>query len=171
MYRKLIISLAILLVVGAMTTTVFAGRTPRLKEVSFSLGSLEADGSFTALANADAVVTLDAEGIAEVTCINPGSQDQEPPGQNPQVSATGSTVILAEDITKNGNAPFTVAAEALLPSAREAGCPNDNWTAEVDFVYWTDATITIEQDGSSTVFNFTCETTRNPDTITCTEVQ
>lgn len=171
MYRKLVIILAILLVVGAMTTTVFAGRTPRIREVGFSLGSLIADGFIAALANENAFVTLEAEGTAVVTCVNPGSQDQEPPGQNTQVSGTGRIVIPPEEITHNGTAPFTVAAEASFQSAREAGCPNDNWEAKVDFVYWEKAIITIEQTDTSAVFNFTCVTTRDPDTVSCTADQ
>ena len=167
MYRRIIIFLFVLAVAGLMATTVFArnSKSLKIKDVSWDIGSLIAEGDVTGLGNEDATVTLDASGTAVTTCINPGGN--EVPGQTKSVSAEDSYLIQSGDITKNGRAPFTTEAEANL-SAREAGCPNGNWTVDM-FTFWEEAILTIEQGDQTVSQTYTCETTRNPDRVTCVQ--
>jgi len=129
----------------------------------FDLGTdLRASGELAGLANAELTVTLDATGNPTATCHNPGNDDNLPPGQNPApVSLTGTQTITPDDISKNGNAPFSV--DAVLASATVEGapdCPNHNWIETITDIAFTSATVTVTQ-GSNT-FTVTC--TFNPPT-------
>jgi len=71
-------------------------------------------------------------------------------------------------------APVAVSAEPTLTGI-EGGCPNNNWRANIDFVFWTDATITVTDPSTdpATVLlqqYYTCVTTRDPDSVSCTPV-
>ena len=157
-----------------ITTSALAGGSVKLSSVTFSLGSLIANGTLTGLGNSDVTVVLYAKGIPEITCTNYGNSDV--PGQSsPMVSASGRQVLPGNNpLRKNGKSPFGV--ETYNPSLTwdEAGCPNSNWSARVDFVFWTEATLGIHlgfnnPDGPILASqNYTCETTRNPDHVTCT---
>jgi uncharacterized membrane protein len=174
MKRKLIVSIVILSLMSLMTTVVLArsSKSLNLQDVSFSLGSLIATGDATGLGSEDTEVTLKASGTAVIICMAPGSGN-EAPGQNPKVSATGSTLILAGDIDQNGRGSFLTETDAPTgpKTAKAAGCPNNNWDFRVDFVFWDHATITVKQSDISASFEYTCTTTRNPDTVTCTPVK
>jgi hypothetical protein len=171
MKKRLFSLLTVLLVAIIMTSTVSAGGSVGLRSVQFSLGSLDVTGTLTGLGGyKDGVVAeLTASGIPVVTCVSRGGN--EAPGQNPsQVSASG--VQLITKIFKNGTAPVDVKAEPTLTGI-QGGCPNDKWTANIDFVYWTNATITVTDpstDPDSVLLqqNYTCVTTRDPDNVTCT---
>jgi hypothetical protein len=118
-------------------------------------------------------VVLDASGIPVVTCTNQGGN--QAPGQNPpKVSASGIQFLVHNTYTKNGTSPFNVETNDPQPdlTAKEMGCPNNNWTAKIDFVFWTNATLKV-YTGDITgpvglIQDFTCTTTRNPDKVTCT---
>ena len=172
MSRKLLVILGVLVLIGLTTTTVFAGRY-RLSTFSFSLGSLIADGTLTGLGSQDVTVVLDASGIPVVTCTNQGGN--QAPGQNPpKVSATGSQFLASAVFTKNGTSPFDVETNDPQPglTPKQMGCPNNNWTARIDFVLWTNATITVHTGEITGPIGlqqkFTCTTTQNPDSVTCT---
>ena len=170
--KKKILSLLItvLLVTTLMTSTVSAGGNVGLRSVQFSLGSLDVTGTLTGLGGyKDGVVAeLTASGTPVVTCTSRGGN--KAPGQNPsQVLASG--VQLITKIFKNGTALVDVKAEPTLTGI-QGGCPNDNWTANIDFVYWTNATITVMDPSTDpdTVLlqqNYTCVTTRDPDSVSC----
>jgi len=174
MKTKIFSLLIVSLLVVLMVTPVSAGPGIGLSGVKFSLGSLIADGFVTKLGNTDVTVVLDASGIPAITCTNFGRKDV--PGQSsPKISATGQQSLDGgNDFTKNGRSPFNV--ETVDPVSlpwNEAGCPSANWSARIDFIYWTNATIRVYDSATNTLQltqNYTCTTTRNPASVSCTPV-
>jgi hypothetical protein len=197
MKRKLISLIAASLVAIMITSTVFA-RSIKFSSVTFSLGtdttsssglalmtasdasndlssspSLIATGTLTGLGNEDVTVKLEASGFPEVTCTNYGGN--QAPGQNPpKISANGEQTLFGDkSATKNGRSPFDVGTHnPVTVDAVTYGCPNENWTATIDFVFWTEATIRVldlytGQELASQ--NYTCTTTLN--SVTCTPVK
>ena len=179
MKKKILSVLSALLVSVFLTTSALAGASIKLSSVTFSLGSLIANGTLTGLGRTDVTVVLDASGVPVITCTNNGSNDVR--GQSsPKVSASGEQSLLGNDpIRKNGKSPFDV--ETTDPDViawDAAGCPNANWTGHVDFIYWTDATISVYDTATYspsaqplTQRNYTCTTTRFPASVSCTLVQ
>jgi len=172
MRRKFIATLTALMAAILITTTVFAGAI-KLRGVSFSLGSLIAQGTLTGLGNQEAKVLLDASGFPVISCTNHGGN--QAPGQNPpKVSASGEQLVTGLDLTKkNGKSPFDVeTSDPQFVDPIEYGCPNGNWTAQIEFIYWTDATISVLDPETEEILlsqDFTCETTLT--TVACTPVQ
>jgi hypothetical protein len=175
MKKRLSTVLAVLLVITLATSTVSAGGAVKLSGLSFSLGSLIATGYASGLGNTDVTVVLDASGIPAVTCTNYGGNDV--PGQSyPKVSATGRQTLLGDDpVRKNGkSAFFTETDDPETLSWDAAGCPNSNWTGRIDFIFWTDATISVYSTSTGTLLasqDFTCTTTRYPAGVTCSPVK
>jgi hypothetical protein len=175
MKNKLYMVLIVLLIATLTSSTVFAGGAVKLSGYSFSLGSLIATGYASGLGNTDVTVVLDASGIPAVTCTNYGGNDV--PGQSyPKVSATGQQTLLGNDpLRKNGKAAFfTETDDPETLSWDVAGCPNSNWTGRIDFIFWTDATISVYSTSTGTLLAsqaFTCTTTRYPASVSCTPVK
>lgn len=174
MNKKFSTFLAVLLILILSTSSVGAAGAIKLSG-GFGLGSLTFDGFATGLGGYRDGVTiyLTASGIPVVTCTNNGGT--EAPGQNPSnVTVFGDQFIGPQSIDKKGKAPVGVETVDPEISGTEGGCPNDNWTAVIDFVFWTHATLTAVDNTSGAVVatqNYTCVTTRNPDSVTCTEVR
>lgn len=174
MNRKLFSIVSMLLAVLLTTSTVAAGGNVKLSGVQFSLSSLVASGFASGLGNTDVSVELEAAGIPDVSCTNNGGN--RAPGQNPpKVSASGTQYLIHETYTKNGRSPFNVETEEPLPglTAEQLGCPNNNWTASIDFVYWTEATLSVYNTASGALLSqqdYTCVTTRYPASVQCTAV-
>lgn len=173
--KKILSLLSVFLMTALLTSTVSAGGGVGLRRVVFSIGSLDATGTLTGLGGYTEGVKAEitASGLAVVLCTNQGGN--ESPGQNPNIVTTGEQLITPQDITKKGTAPMNVTAEPGPITWEDGGCPNENWTASVDFVFWTAATITIKDPSTDpeTVLlqqNFTCVTTRDPDAVSCTPV-
>lgn len=171
MKRKIFSVLTALSAAILITSTVFAGAI-KLSRVTFSLGSLVANGKITGLGNQDVIVHLDASGFPLVTCTNQGGN--QAPGQNPpKVSAGGQQALLGDDPSKTfGKYLFGVETENPTElDAVEYGCPNDNWTASIDFVFWDEATISIKDlDGNELLTqDYTCTTTLT--NVSCTPVK
>jgi hypothetical protein len=116
--------------------------------------TLTTSGKLAGLGNEDLKITVAVTGIAtKITCTNPGGNVA--PGQNkPGVTASGSQTISSNQI-KNGT--VTIRVTTLEPSQltpKQAGCPNNNWTARIDDVSFSSARITIVQ-GGATVYDKT----------------
>jgi hypothetical protein len=108
--------------------------------------TLTACFSLAGLGNQDLLITLDTSGSATTFCISPGGN--QAPGQNKTpVHPSGSTSIPASEI-KNGTVSVCVTTQPPpTPTAKEAGCPNNNWTTRLASVDFTSATITVTQGG------------------------
>jgi len=151
------------------------------------LGSFLADVTAWGLPNnTDYTFTLNVSGVASVLCTNKGNNPA--PGQNsPHVDGTDTNNIKPKDILKGGKVVTTLEAKPDLElhpemSGEEGGCPNSNWRAKVDFIYWQTAEFVVKNvtTGEETTYKFTCVTTRTgpnstPSTfddgkLTCTPV-
>jgi len=176
MRKKLLSLLSVFLIATLFASPVSAGRGIGFTSVQFSLGSLIADGYVTGLGKTDVTIVLDATGErAEVSCINNGGSIV--PGQSsPKLSAVGIDNLAGDDANrKNGKAPFDTETSDLIPWDF-AGCPNSNWVGHIDFVYWTGATLTVHLGYNNpngailATQDYTCVTTRDPDSVSCTPV-
>ncbi len=118
---------------------------------------LEAAGELSGLGNGDVLVTLTAKGNPTADCVNPGSGEHRPPGQQPaEVTLTGVEPIPESEI-KNGTTPFDVATdEPVTPVPGAPGCPNAGWTENITDVAFTSATITVEQPVGTLVLTVSC---------------
>jgi hypothetical protein len=170
MKRSKILSVIIVFLVATLlASTASAGGNVKVS-AGFSLGSLVAEGLASGLGRTDWILELQASGTASVICTNNGSNDVI--GQSsPHVDGTGTQSLPGNSqLRKNGRSPFTVTAkpeEEINPiiSWDAGGCPNPNWTARIDFVYWQSAAIlVIDPDTNAIVatYNYVCTTTRVP---------
>ena len=174
MKKKIPSILTVLLVTMLTTSTVAAGSNVKLSGMQFSLRSLVASGFVSGLGNDNVAVVLYAAGIPDVTCTNNGG-NQAARQNPPRVSASGTQYLVHETYTRNGRSPFSVETEEPQPglTAEELGCPSDAWTASIDFVYWTDAIISVYDTATNDLLAqqiFTCVTARNPASVSCIPV-
>ncbi len=170
MKKRILFLLSVLLVTALLASPVSAGGGVGLTRVQFSLGSLIATGDVKGIGNTDVTMVLDASGTPLITCINNG--DNSVPGQSsPKVSASGSQLLNGNDpLRKNGKAAFfTETDDPETLSWDVAGCPNSNWTGHIDFIFWTDATISVLDTSTQALLlkqAYTCTTTRT--SVSCT---
>jgi hypothetical protein len=152
---KLLTTFAVLFVGIAVATSVHFKSGPVFTDQGLQL---TAAGSLAGLGNGDLVLQLSASAIPTATCTNKGGN--EAPGQNPAtVNVTGAEPIPAGAI-KNGNVSFSVMTQKPeQPTAAQAGCPSDNWTATITDLQFTSATITVIQNGATVLtqsFTLSC---------------
>jgi hypothetical protein len=162
--RRMIIALVAVFVVGAITASGALASSVHLKggknaEPTFTdnILNLNAAGELSGLGGGDVLVTLTARANATADCVNPGSGEHRPPGQNPApVTVSGGQAIPEEEI-KNGNTPFNVTTEdPVTPIPGAPGCPNAKWTENITDLSFTSAVITVEQPAGTLVLTVSC---------------
>jgi hypothetical protein len=106
--------------------------------------TLTASGQIAGLGNG-AIVSLVATADPTTSCTNNGGT--KAPGQNPApITVSGSTALPDGDGT-NGSRPFSVTTNPPTQptSGKAGGCPNNTWTAHIDDLCFTSATLTFQQ--------------------------
>jgi len=149
MRRSLVTAVAALGVLALMAPTAFAAITFHAgPTVTFSGSTATASANVSGLGTTPAFAQLTVNGFALYVCANKGGN--EAPGQNP-VPATGASPVQdLGNTAHNGRATVDVTATLTAPltiSPQTAGCPNGNWTATLDSLTVTSATLTITQGG------------------------
>ena|SRR5712691_2379132 len=139
---------------GGLASTASAG-VHYLGDVTFTKDcatlTLTASGRIAGLGNANAIVSISAAANPTTTCTSPGGNQS--PGQNPApIILTGVASVNNDADPKNGSRSFMVTTDPPTQptNAKTAGCPNKNWTAHIDNLDFTSATITVTQ-GTATV--------------------
>ena len=102
--------------------------------------------SLAGLGNQDVTITVKARGTASTICRNPGGNVA--PGQNKFPVRTFAEETIPSTEIKNGNVSVCLTTnEPADPTAREAGCPNGNWDAEITDVHFSSVEVIVEQGG------------------------
>jgi hypothetical protein len=104
---------------------------------------VECSGKVAGLGGDTFEITLEADGVAEVQCRNPGGNVA--PGQDTEVTVEGSSGPLATP--RNGQYVFTVTTDDPEPLPPTPTCPNPQWTAEIVDVHFTTALLSLFEDG------------------------
>jgi len=170
--RKLLGLAAVLVAALAFTTAAIAGNAhlkggvkpnPAFTDNGLTLSATVA---YAGLGNFDTQQNVTATANPTADCVNPGSGEHRPPGQQPApVTVTGSTAVPASDI-KNGNVTIATTTNApVTPIAGAPGCPNAGWTENITDMAFTSATITVLQDSNA---NGTFEPGELVLTVSCT---
>jgi hypothetical protein len=104
---------------------------------------VECSGKVAGLGGTTFEITVEAEGTAEVVCINPGGN--RAPGQDTDVTVAGTTD--PQPTPRNGQFRYTITSDDPEPLPPTPTCPNESWTPEIVDVTFTDATLTLLEDG------------------------
>jgi hypothetical protein len=153
--RRIAITIAATIAVIGLFTQQAVAVSPHLKgrnPVAFTdnILTLTAKVSYAGLGNFDTLQNLAATASPTADCVNPGTGEHRPAGQNPaSVDVTGSTAVPAGDI-KNGNVTITTTTDPpTTPVAGAPDCPNPNWTENITDMAFTSATIRLFQDANA----------------------
>jgi hypothetical protein len=104
---------------------------------------VECNGKVAGLGGTTFEITIEADGIAVVECINPAGH--RAPGQDTAVTVEGGTGPLPTP--RNGQFVFSITTDAPDPLPPTPTCPNPQWTAEIVDVRFTTATLSLFEDG------------------------
>ena len=104
------------------------------------------DGKVAGLGGTTFEITIEADGIASVECINPAGH--RAPGQDTAVTVEGGTGPLPTP--RNGQFVFTIETDDPEPLPPTPTCPNNQWTPDIVDVTFTTATLTLFEDGVQT---------------------
>jgi hypothetical protein len=168
-----LLAIATVLVAAVAFAAAASGAAPHLKggvkpNPAFTDNglTLTATVAYAGLGNFDTLQNLSARANPTAECINPGTGEHRPAGQNPaSVEVTGSTAVPAGDI-KNGNVTIATTTNApVTPIAGAPDCPNPNWIENITDMAFTSATITLFQDSNA---NGTFEAGELVLTVSCT---
>lgn len=143
MNRCLATSLATIGLVAAAPAAAFAqsGHFVQAQDCRDVGTTVECSGKVAGLGGETFEITVAAEGRGTVECTNPGGNVA--PGQTFDTTISGSSGPL--ETTRNGRFLYTVTTGE--PVAPADACPNEQWTATVTDVEFTEATITLLEDG------------------------
>ena len=163
MKKKLFIIWTTLLIAMLTFSPVYAGGV----SITWGGGSIIGEGYAYGFSRDEVKITLAAEGIPHIICIDPGNNGNVVPGQNPVPVLSGQDADI--DLTADEKGKFYIElradVEADLFTPKEWGCPNDNWIVVVDWVdwYWTSITV-IEKSTGDTLWykEYSCVTTPPP---------
>lgn len=149
--RRFIITLAaVLAMLGFSASPAFAqsghfiasgAGAPRCTDIGTQV---QCTGKVAGLGGTTFEITIEADGIASVVCINPAGN--RAPGQDTAVTVAGSTGPLPTP--RNGQYIFTITTDPPAPLPPTPTCPNDQWTAEIVDVTFTTATLSLFEDGA-----------------------
>jgi hypothetical protein len=104
---------------------------------------VECSGRVTGLGGTVFQITIEADGLAEVICINPGGN--QAPGQDTDVTVEGSTDPLPT--SRSGNYRFTVTTDEPGPLSPTPTCPNEQWEPNIAGISFATATLSLYEDG------------------------
>jgi hypothetical protein len=102
--------------------------------------TVSCSGKVAGLGGTTFEIRVSATGTASVTCTNPAGNVA--PGQSFTTTSTGSGG--PQPTPRNGSVTFRVST--TTPVAPAGSCPNSKWTATVNDVSFTTATITLLED-------------------------
>ena len=105
--------------------------------------TVECTGKVAGLGGTTFEITVTAPGTASVECTNPGGNVA--PGQDTAVETSGTTG--EQSTPRNGQIRFTGSTLDPEPLPPTPTCPNNQWTPDIVDVQFTDATITLLEDG------------------------
>lgn len=149
MKRTGILGLMVMLIMGLMAPAALAqsghfltggNNAPQCTDIGTQV---RCTGKVAGLGGTTFEITIEADGIASVECINPGGN--RAPGQDTEVSVEGSTDPLSTP--RNGQYRFTVTTDDPEPLPPTPTCPNPQWTATIVDVAFTTATLSLYEDG------------------------
>src|SRR5215216_5165655 len=142
MRRTLIVFTVLALAALSLTATAsaqsghFVG-TPTCTDIGTQV---QCTGKVAGLGGTTFEIRVSATGTASVTCTNPAGNVA--PGQSFTATSTGSGG--PQPTPRNGSVTFSVST--TTPVAPAGSCPNSKWTATVNDVSFTTATITLLED-------------------------
>jgi hypothetical protein len=105
---------------------------------------VQCTGKVAGLGGTTFEISVDAaDAIASVECTNPGGNVA--PGQDTAVDVAGTSGLLPTP--RNGNFNFEQTTEDPEPLPPTPTCPNNAWTPNIVDLTFTDATVTLTEDG------------------------